>query len=221
MLIFLKNYFIIGDWCQIRFFLVIDFYPIFAEKPRVPKNVIWSIPWLYIFTQRNICIINVEDIIYAHIFHSEAPHDICFATFWSSEFSYSFGKLSDQPQLRWIIPSCPWLFWSRNSQCGETYFLKKRWAESVSVSGFCLRWKNISKTIAVNGSDSQLDSKWCCQLVGFLSGTEWPHWMHWTFDVQLGIDFDGVKTTAKMLSCGLLLACSRVHKETSLERGLW
>ena len=100
MLIFLKNYFIIGDWCQIRFFLVIDFYPIFAEKPRVPKNVIWSIPWLYIFTQRNICIINVEDIIYAHIFHSEAPHDICFATFWSSEFSYSFGKLSDQPQLR-------------------------------------------------------------------------------------------------------------------------
>lgn len=83
--------------------------------------------------------------------------------------------------------------------------------------------KNIWKTtIAVNGSDSQLDSKWCWKkLVGFLPGTEWPHWMHWTFDVQLGIDFDGVKTTAKMLSCGLLLACSRVHKETPLERGLW
>ena len=55
------------------------------------------------------------------------------------------------------------------------------------------------------------------KFVGFLPGTEWPHWMHWTFDVQLGIDFDGVKTRAPMLSCGLLLTCSRVHKEVLLE----
>ena len=55
----------------------------------------------------------------------------------------------------------------------------------------------------------------CVNLVGILPGTEWPHWMHWTFDVQLGIK-KSVKTTAEMLSCGLIFTCSRVHKEASL-----
>lgn len=167
----------------------------------------------------------MKDIIYAHVFHSEAPHDICFATFWSCEFSYAFGKLSDQPQLKGIIPSCPWLFRSRNSHCGELNISQKHiFFSKMGRIGFRFRilpswWKNISKTIAVNGSDSQLDSKWCWKkLVGFLPGTEWPHWMHWTFDVQLGIDFDGVKTRAPMLSFGLLLTCSGVHKEALLER---
>ena len=95
---------------------------------------------LYIHTKKYMH--NMKDIIYAHVFHSEAPHDILFATSWNCEFSYSFGKLSDQPQLRWITPSCPWLFWSRNSHCGELNIsqniFEKKWAESVSVSGFCL-----------------------------------------------------------------------------------